>query len=218
MGLAYDSLVERRKRLPGGPAPRGPGRYYLTLPWIPPFADPHVFANPDILGVLDRAFAQEYRMVQSAVDTPVLGSGYQAAHRDHRPLFREDFETPLFALAVNFPLCDVSEENGPLEMARGTHRMSKARAAEALASGETRMEPSPCCPRRTWSIGNRSAGPWSIPNSGPLSGNRSGLPKSRGRRVGSSSTTPSEKGIKGLNSGSPPPQGRKGPITIRARP
>jgi phytanoyl-CoA dioxygenase PhyH len=140
---AFASLVDRRGRLPGGLAPRGPGRYYLTLPWVGPFADPGVFAHPGILGVLDRVFAQEYAMVQLAVDTPVLGSDYQESHRDHRPLFTEDFNTPLFALAVNFPLCDVNGENGPLQMAKGTHRMTKARAQEALARGETAMESFP---------------------------------------------------------------------------
>ncbi|MDB5103102.1 MAG: Phytanoyl-CoA dioxygenase [Fibrobacteres bacterium] len=142
-GSEFEALVDRRRKLPGGLAPRGPGRYYVTLPWVQPFGDPVVFANPGILAVLDRVFAQEYAMVQLAVDTPVLGSDYQEVHRDHRPLFTEEFQTPLYALAVNFPLCEVTEENGPLQMARGTHRMTKEKAMAAIASGENPIESFP---------------------------------------------------------------------------
>jgi hypothetical protein len=140
---AFEDLVERRRGIAGGLAPRGPGRFYLTLPWADPFADASVFANPAILGVIDRVFAQEYAMVQLAVDTPTLGSGYQEIHRDHRPLFTEDFHTPLFALAVNFPLCEVTAENGPLEMARGSHRLAKQAALDAIASGALPLEAFP---------------------------------------------------------------------------
>jgi ectoine hydroxylase-related dioxygenase (phytanoyl-CoA dioxygenase family) len=139
----YAALVERRRAYPGGLAPRGPGRYYVTLPWTRPFADPRVFANPSILKVINRVFAQEYVIAQLAVDTPVLGSDYQEIHRDHRPLFTEDFQTPLYALAVNFPLCRVDEENGPMQMARGTHRMTKEDALRKIASGEIEMESFP---------------------------------------------------------------------------
>jgi hypothetical protein len=143
---AFEALVERRRSVPGGLAPRGPGRYYVTLPWTEPFADQGIFAHPGILGVIDRVFAQEYAMVQLAVDTPVLGSEYQETHRDHRPLFTEEFRTPLFALAVNFPLCAVGEENGPIQMARGTHRMTKEEALGAIARGEIEMESFPMEP------------------------------------------------------------------------
>jgi hypothetical protein len=140
---AYDELVERRRALPGGLAPRGPGRYYVTLPWVEPFADPFVFANESIRKVIGRVFAQEYVLAQLAVDTPVAGSDYQEIHRDHRPLFTEEFNTPLYALAVNFPLCRVHEENGPFQMAQGTHRMPKDEALRKIARGEIAMESFP---------------------------------------------------------------------------
>ena len=41
---------------------------------------------------------------------------------------------------MNFPLCDVTLENGPLEWVRGTHRLSRAESLAKLASGELRME------------------------------------------------------------------------------
>jgi hypothetical protein len=53
---AFDALFADRQGRPGGLAPREQARYYLTLPWTPPFADEHVFANPAITGVPDRDF------------------------------------------------------------------------------------------------------------------------------------------------------------------
>src|SRR5947209_8362096 len=79
---AFDALFRARQQRPGGLAPREQSRYYLTLPWGPPFSDPTVYANPVVLGVLDRAFAQEYVMVQLGADVPLQGSDYQETHRD----------------------------------------------------------------------------------------------------------------------------------------
>lgn len=137
---AFDGLFRERQGRPGGLAPREQSRYYLTLPWVPPFADPHVFANPHILGVLNRIFAQEYVMVQLGADVPVKGSDFQETHRDYRPLFSDDIVTPLYALAVNFPLVEVTEENGPLQMARGTHVIPRDEGLARIASGEIPLQ------------------------------------------------------------------------------
>ena len=137
---AFARLFEERQSREGALAPRDQGRYYTTLPWVKPFADEHVFANPAVLGVLDRIFVQEYVMVQLAADTPVRGSEYQEVHRDYRPLFTDDFITPLYAVAVNFPLVDVNEENGPFEMARGTHTLTRDEGLRKLEAGEIALE------------------------------------------------------------------------------
>src|SRR3954452_9908572 len=139
-GKAFDALFRERQRRPGGLAPREQARYYLTLPWVPPFADANVFANPAILGVLGRVFAQEYVLVQLGADVPLQGSDYQQIHRDYRPLFTEQIVTPLYALAVNFPLVDVTEENGPFQQARGTHVLPRDEELARVASGEIPME------------------------------------------------------------------------------
>ncbi|MFN7140604.1 MAG: phytanoyl-CoA dioxygenase family protein, partial [Limisphaerales bacterium] len=110
------------------------------MPWVPPFADEQVFANPVILGILNRIFVQEYVMVQLGTDIPLHGSDYQEIHRDYRPLFTDDFVTPLYALAVNFPLVDVTEENGPLQMARGTHLLPRDVGLEKVRKREIPME------------------------------------------------------------------------------
>jgi hypothetical protein len=137
---AFDTLFRERQNRPGGLAPREQSRYYLTFPWVPPFADTDVFANPVILGVLDRVFAQEYKMVQLGADIPVQGSDYQEMHRDYRPLFSDQIVTPLYALAVNFPLVEVTAENGPFQMARGTHILPREEGLQKVASGEIPIE------------------------------------------------------------------------------
>jgi len=137
---AFDALFRERQDRPGGLAPREQARYYLTLPWTQPFANREIFANPTVLGVLNRVFAQEYVMVQMGADVPVEGSDYQETHRDFRSLFTDDFNTPLYAVAVNFPLVDVNEENGPFQMARGTHNMPRAEGLKKVESGEIPLE------------------------------------------------------------------------------
>src|SRR4051794_12125246 len=140
---AFDALFRQRQGRPGGLAPREQARYYLTLPWAAPFANEAIFANPAILGVLNRVFPQEYVMVQMGADVPLKGSDYQEIHRDYRPLFTDEIVTPLYALAVNFPLVDVTLENGPFEQARGTHLLPREVALQKVASGEIPMEAFP---------------------------------------------------------------------------
>lgn len=140
---AFDALFQERQQRPGGLAPREKNRYYLTLPWVQPFANTEVFANPTILGVLDRVFFQEYRLVQLGADTPFQGSEYQELHRDFRPLFTDQIVTPLYALAVNFPLVEVTQDNGPFQMARGTHVMPREEALVKIGAGEIAVESFP---------------------------------------------------------------------------
>jgi len=79
-------------------------------------------------------------MVQMGVDVPFQGSDYQETHRDFRPLFNDRIVTPLYALAVNFPLVEVTAENGPFQMARGTHVLPREEGLKKVASGEIPME------------------------------------------------------------------------------
>jgi ectoine hydroxylase-related dioxygenase (phytanoyl-CoA dioxygenase family) len=137
--VAFDRTFQERQRQ-GSLAPRGKARCYMTLPWVAPFADPTVFANSMIMAVLNRVFFQEYKLVQLAVDIPLQGSDYQEIHRDFRPLFSDQITTPLYAVAVNFPLVEVTAENGPFEMARGTHRMPREEGLVKVRAGEIPME------------------------------------------------------------------------------
>ncbi|RAK51042.1 phytanoyl-CoA dioxygenase family protein [Phenylobacterium deserti] len=116
---------------------RGPERYYVTLPFQDLWADPRIFDNDAIMAVVEELVGADGVMCQLASDTPCLGSDYQDLHRDTQLLFPESgVETPPYQLAVNFPLVDVTDENGPLEYAPGTHMMSKAEGMAKVESGE----------------------------------------------------------------------------------
>ncbi|SAK43578.1 Kanamycin B dioxygenase [Caballeronia pedi] len=119
---------------------RGPGRYYVTLPFEGEFADPSIFCDADIVGIVERVAGRDPVMCQLATDTPVHGSEYQDWHRDTPPLFDDAPETPSFQLAVNFPLVDVDDRNGPLETTRGAHRMSRDDAYAGLEAGRFAAE------------------------------------------------------------------------------
>lgn len=116
-------------------AVRGPNRHYITLPFMGIFADEAIFADPDMLGIVERVAGDDPVMCQLASDTPLAGSDYQEVHRDTPALFDRFPETPSFQLAVNFPLCDVTLENGPFETTLGTHRMLPDEAMDAYAAG-----------------------------------------------------------------------------------
>lgn len=139
---AFAPLLERHVAREGHLQNRGAGRYYVTLPFTAPFADPAIYLDADVLGLVDRLVGPEPVMVQLASDTPVRGSDYQTVHRDAPPLFPEwGIETPPFQLAINFPLVDVTEANGPFEVARGTHLIDKEAGLARIAAGEIALEP-----------------------------------------------------------------------------
>jgi hypothetical protein len=120
---------------------RGAARYYVTLPFDAPFADPSIYEDPDVLAVVEHLAGEDFTMVQLATDTPLLGSDYQDVHRDTPPLFPETGrETPPYQIAVNFPLVEVTQENGPFEVARGTHMLPKEEALHLIETGERKLE------------------------------------------------------------------------------
>src|SRR5215207_2291796 len=121
---------------------RGSQRFYVTLPFIAPFADENIFANPDVLAIVENLVGRDFTMVQLATDTPLKGSDYQELHRDAPPLFPETgSETPAFQLAVNFPLVDVTPDNGPFETSFGTHLMTKEEGLRRIETGEIEVKP-----------------------------------------------------------------------------
>ena len=137
----FAPLLEEHIEREGDRRNRGAQRYYVTLPFDAPFADEEIFADADVLAIVENLVGADFTMVQLATDTPLLGSEYQDIHRDAPPLFPEiSEETPSFQLAVNFPLIDVTPENGPFEVARGTHLMTKEEGLRAIESGERPLE------------------------------------------------------------------------------
>ena len=140
---AFEPLFQQKLAEVAGPGNRGEARHYVTLPFSGVFADPSVIADEDVLAIVEQVAGADPVMCQLATDTPVLGSTYQDVHRDTPGLFPGEVETPSFQLAVNFPLCDVTPENGAFETTRGTHRMSREQAVAAMESGAAPMETIP---------------------------------------------------------------------------
>lgn len=137
-------LLDKQIELEGEKTSRGSSRYYVTFPFSMPFSDPAFYEDPDILAIVERLAGKNFVMCQLASDTPILGSEFQEIHRDCPPLFPENsFETPMFQLAVNFPLVDVTPQNGPLEIVRGTHMMTREEGLRRIETKETFIEPIP---------------------------------------------------------------------------
>ncbi|RFU49886.1 phytanoyl-CoA dioxygenase [Paraburkholderia sp. DHOC27] len=132
---AFDAILAHRLEH-ATTAVRGANRHYITLPFAGVFADEQIFCDPDVLAIVERVAGEDPVMCQLASDTPLRGSTYQDIHRDTPALFDDLPETPSFQLAVNFPLCDVTPENGPFETTLGTHRMNAQDAMQAYAAGE----------------------------------------------------------------------------------
>jgi ectoine hydroxylase-related dioxygenase (phytanoyl-CoA dioxygenase family) len=130
--------IEREKDDPN----RGPNRYYVTLPFHGLWADPEIIDNDAVMAVVSELVGPDGVMCQLASDTPLKGSDYQDLHRDTQLLFPETgVETPPYQLAVNFPLVDVTLQNGPMEMAPGTHMLSKDEGMRRIESGEISVKP-----------------------------------------------------------------------------
>lgn len=131
------AAIEREKDDPN----RGPERYYVTLPFEDRWADPAIIDNDAVMAVVEELVGADGVMCQLATDTPLLGSDYQDLHRDTQLLFPESgAETPPYQLAVNFPLVDVTDENGPMEWAAGTHMTSKDDGMRMIETGEAPLQ------------------------------------------------------------------------------
>jgi ectoine hydroxylase-related dioxygenase (phytanoyl-CoA dioxygenase family) len=117
----FQPLLEANVREEQDNPNRGAQRFYVTLPFRGVFADPAIYEDPDVLAIVERVAGPDPVMCQLATDTPMRGSDYQDWHADTPLLFPEtnDNDTPSFQIAVNFPLVDVTEENGPLETTYG---------------------------------------------------------------------------------------------------
>lgn len=139
---AFDSLLAQRLQ-DQATAVRGANRHYITLPFTGPFADENIFCDPDVLAIVERVAGDDPVLCQLATDTPLRGSTYQDVHRDTPALFDGLPETPSFQLAVNFPLCDVTLENGPFETTIGTHRMRADEARQAYEAGQCALQAIP---------------------------------------------------------------------------
>ena len=72
----FAPLLARHIERQGALKNRGAGRYYVTLPFTMPWADPEIFEDPDVLGVAERLVGKDLVMCQLATDTPLLGESH----------------------------------------------------------------------------------------------------------------------------------------------
>ena len=104
-------------------------RYTLTIPWVPPFADPEVYENPVILEFLKRYWDRDDFYIQCFhSNNPYPGCEFQHWHRDTR-LAREIPHVGLDTcptLGIKFPLVDTSKENGSIEVLPSTQYVANA--------------------------------------------------------------------------------------------
>jgi hypothetical protein len=101
-------------------------RYHLPLSLTDPFIDDLVIRNPLAMPTLVETLGDDLAISYFGSDTAGLGSTYQDVHADGRPLFPElPLNLPTYGVAVNFPLVDFHEENGPLEIwPNSTHHLA----------------------------------------------------------------------------------------------
>jgi hypothetical protein len=139
---AFEKLLQ--ERIENGTASgRGPNRYYVSLPFVEPFADPVIYENPDILAILELLAGADFVMPELATDTPLKDSDYQVIHRDftlHSPYMPEADPAQPFQFAVNFPLVKVTAENGPFEIIPGTHLLTDEEAKKRIQEGEAEKQ------------------------------------------------------------------------------
>jgi hypothetical protein len=125
---------------------RGMHRHFLPMPFEPPCFAPAFFFDSQVLTIVRAAMDEWVVADQWGCDVPLHGSDLQAIHVDYeRPLFAEapKLVLPPYLLTVSFGLVDITPANGPIEIAPGTHRMSREEALRAIESAKIQMEPVP---------------------------------------------------------------------------
>jgi len=104
------------------------------------------FFDHEILGIVRSAMDDRIVADQWGCDVSLSGSEYQGAHVDYqRPLFSEvpDLLLPTYMLVVSFGLVSIAPENGPIEIAPGTHRIPRKEAVRGVESGRIAMQAVP---------------------------------------------------------------------------
>ena len=125
---------------------RGPNRHFLAMPFDPPCFAPDFFFDNEVLSIVRGVMDKRIVADQWGCDVPLRGSDYQGVHVDyHRPLFSEapDLSLPIYVLVVSFGLVRITAEDGPIEIAPGTHRIPRKEALRAVEAAEIGLQPVP---------------------------------------------------------------------------
>ncbi|SDX82080.1 phytanoyl-CoA dioxygenase family protein [Paenibacillus sp. CF384] len=103
----------------------GTNHVRLYLPFEEPFCDEVVIANPFVTEIVDRILGEDCVMTYFATNTSMPGGKKsQPVHSDTSSRYGDKYAAnlPIANLIVNYPLVDVHENNGPMEIwPGGTH-------------------------------------------------------------------------------------------------
>jgi hypothetical protein len=143
---AFWPLLLAYLKIHGNEPNRGPHRHFLPMPFEPPCFTPNFFFDNDVLNLVRGVMDDRVVADQWGCDVSLAGSDYQGIHVDYqRPLFDEDpdLSLPVYVLVVSFGLVPITLENGPIEIAPGTHRMPRKEALRAVEAREIEMQAVP---------------------------------------------------------------------------
>jgi len=116
----------------------GTNRAQMHLPFVKPFTEEYLIANPIALDVVDAVLGSGVRCTYLASDTACPGSDYQNVHSDLPPLFPNlGVALPVYSLVLNIPLVDVDADNGPLEVWPGGTHLDPDNTNHTAIDGET---------------------------------------------------------------------------------
>jgi len=121
---------------------RGPNRHFLPMPFDPPCFAPDFFFDPGVLSIVHKVMDARVVADQWGCDVAIKGSQHQKLHVDYqRPLFAEtpDLDLPPYMLVVSFGLVRITLDTGPIQIASGTHRMSRHDVEQAVHSTEIEL-------------------------------------------------------------------------------
>lgn len=114
----------------------GGKRYDVTPRMVGAFADPAVFAEPLLMGILKHLLGDDLRLGGFTIVVSFPEAPGQHIHRDHPQLFAEGnlgSVLPAHAINVAVPLVDVDLETGPTGVWLGSHRWAESQKAELAA-------------------------------------------------------------------------------------
>lgn len=143
---AYDELLDQFLEVRGGieginkAKKNGFGLNHIAmfLPFVAPFADAQVVANPIAVQIMAAVLGEDLACSFYNSNTAYPGSGYQQIHRDTGLIFGTELQvpTPPTHIVFNIPLTNFTEENGSTEVWPGTHLIVDKAAGDGKALEE----------------------------------------------------------------------------------
>jgi ectoine hydroxylase-related dioxygenase (phytanoyl-CoA dioxygenase family) len=135
---------------------RGENRFFLPMPFDPPCFAPEFFFDAEVLNLVRSAMDDRIVADQWGCDVPIQGSTHQNFHVDYqRPLFAESpsMLLPPYMLVVSFGLREIGLDDGPIEIAPGTHRMPRTEALRAMPPTTlVTLQPGDVLIRHPWAL------------------------------------------------------------------